>query len=162
MIIVTGLPGTGKTTFAAALASELDLIHLNTDMIRDDMGKRGQYDEHTKAMIYEALLSRAEKAIKDDKSLIIDGTFHKRKRRQLFVDLATRYVRPITWIELKADDSVIRQRVSKKRTYSEADFSVYLKIKEAYEPIDEDHLVLRSDDLSIPEMVAETRAFLIT
>lgn len=38
LIIVTGLPGTGKTTFAEAFAQKGHFIHLNSDLIREALG----------------------------------------------------------------------------------------------------------------------------
>ena len=51
----------------------------------------------------------------------------------------------IKWIELKAEEKVIRNRVEKKRTYSEADFNVYLKIKALFEPMRLECLQLQTD-----------------
>lgn len=56
LIMITGLPGTGKTTFAQALADKLNIPSLNSDQVRHEMGKRGQYDEASKKEVYGKLL----------------------------------------------------------------------------------------------------------
>ena len=158
--MITGLPGTGKTTFARALAEKLEVRHLNTDMIRDAMGKRGQYDEATKADIYRELFKQAEAELQARRSVIVDGTFYQRSLRADFEEMGKRLEAPVFWIEIKAAEEVIEERVREKRAYSEADFEVYLKIKAQYEPLESPHLILRSDELEIAEMVEHAVTYL--
>lgn len=159
IIMVTGLPGTGKSTFAAALAQAMGGRHLNTDIIRYVLGKRGQYDADTKALIYAEMLRQTTLALERQEKVVIDGTFYQRKLRLPYIAIAKKYNVPIHWLEISADEQIIRTRVSKRRTYSEADFDVYLKIKSEYENLDAPHLDLRSDLLGIPEMVEKARAY---
>ena len=145
IIIVIGLPGTGKTTFSRALAQVIDAVHLNTDMIRDDLDLRGQYDRQTKALIYQEMMSRVEAALENGNNVIVDGTFYRRKIREGYRKLAKAQAVGLKWIELKAQEQVIRDRVEKKRKYSEADFKVYLKIKALFEPMRQECLELETD-----------------
>ena len=66
---------------------------------------------------------------------------------------------PIFWVEITADEPVIKERVSKKREFSEADFDVYLKIKETFEPLEQDHLTLRVDQYTLEEMIERTKSY---
>lgn len=157
--MITGLPGTGKTTFAESLAANMGANHLNSDMVRTQIGKRGKYDAASKAAVYNELLHRTEDVLKEGKTLIVDATLYKKILRDPFMKLAKQYKVPIQWIELKANEKIIQERVGKKRKYSEADFEVYLKIKAAYEPFNRSHLVLWSDMLRLPEMVEKAKAY---
>jgi len=160
MILITGLPGTGKSTFAKALAEATDAKHLNTDIIRDALGKRGQYDADTKAAIYAEMLRQTAQLLENGANVIVDGTFYQKKLRQPYLALAKKYGITIHWIEISAAEEVVRHRVSCCRDYSEADFDVYLKVKSQYEGLDAPHLALRSDQLSVPEMVEKTSIYL--
>lgn len=160
LIIISGLPGTGKTTFARALAQKMHVHHLNSDMIRDELGKRGQYDPDTKSLIYERMQERTERYLQAGETVIVDATFYKKNYRKPYFHLAENYGVPLKWIELEAGEQTIRKRVEQKRKYSEADFSVYQKIKAAYEPLSIKHLILSSDDRSVSEMLEEAATFI--
>lgn len=151
--IVCGLPGTGKTTFAIALSQSIGAIHLNTDRIRHAMGRHGQYSDTLKTTIYESLLRRAREALYEGKHVVIDGTFYKQKFRKAYIRLAKDLEVPINWIEIVAAEETIRERVSYFRPYTEADISVYQKVKTEFEPLTDARLVLDSDILNIDEMV---------
>ncbi len=160
MVVITGLPGTGKSTFAKALAEAIGAKHLNTDIIRDALGKRGQYDSDTKAAIYAEMLRQTAILLENGGSVIIDGTFYKKKLRQPYIALAKKYGITIQWMEIRAAEDIVRHRVNCYRDYSEADFEVYLKIKSQYEQLEVPHLKLHSDQLSIPEMIEKARRYL--
>lgn len=160
VIMITGLPGTGKSTFAKALANATGAKHLNTDIIRDAMGKRGQYDADTKAAIYAEMLRQTALLLESGATVIVDGTFYQKKLRQPYIALAKKYGAPIHWIEISAQEDTIRHRVKNRRDFSEADFDVYLKIKSQYETLDAPHLDLHSDQMHVPEMVEKVKAYL--
>jgi hypothetical protein len=61
---------------------------------------------------------------------------------------------------IKSDERTINQRLKKKRRYSDADFSVYKKIKSEFEPINLEHLILATDKLSLDEMIATSLEFI--
>lgn len=161
IVIIIGLPGTGKTTFSKALAQEIGAIHLNTDILRDELDLRGQYDRNTKLLIYELLQAKVAQAINAKKDIIVDGTFYKKILRDDYFELAHKNQVPIYWIELKATEDCIRSRVAKKRIYSEADFQVYLKVKAKFEPMEEDHLqVWNNNSSSMEDCLLEALQYL--
>ncbi len=159
LLIITGLPGTGKTTIATILSQRISAAHFNTDMLRAELGLRGQYDQETKKKVYSTLLDRARNAIREGKVVIIDGTFYRQNLRSRFKQLAASEGVPVHWIELWADIEVIRKRVSKRRAYSEANFEVYQKIKASYEPISDPHLRLQSDNTNREHLIEEIIAY---
>ena len=155
LIMVTGLPGTGKTTFAKALAQHLNAQHLNTDILRTEMGLRGQYDDEIKSKVYKALQHRTQQLLKEGVSVVVDGTFYRLELRQPYDELAQHTGVPIHWLLITAPEAIIKERVSKKRKYSEADFEVYQKIKNSWEPFNIKALVIHSTTINLMIQQAE-------
>jgi len=152
-IAIFGLPGSGKTYFAKQFALKINALHLSSDAVRKDMLQMGHYEEQAKSTVYEAMLQLMEKANKKQQNVVLDATFNKRHIRNLFIEKSRELHHQLYFIEIKADESVIRERLRHQRPDSEADFVVYLKIKEEFEQIEEDHLVLNSDKESLNEML---------
>ena len=160
LIVIFGLPGTGKTTFAETLSQHLGIGHFNTDRVRNLMDKRKQYDEENKALVYDKMLSLTKSEIEKGKNVIVDGTFYKKKLRTRLMELAKQYDASVKWIQVCADEEVVKERITKERRYSEADYAVYQKIKTKFEPMEEEYLQLFSDLEETPDMVKKAIKFI--
>lgn len=153
LILFTGLPGSGKTTLARAFAARMNAVHLNSDTLRQEMGLQGKYAAADKEKVYEALLKKTEETLQSGKTVVVDSTFYKESVRAPFRRIAASLHLPLHWIEVTAPEAVIRERLQHPRPDSEADFTVYQKIRDAYEPLAEPHLTLHSDEAT-PEQLA--------
>jgi len=160
LIVIFGLPGTGKTTFATALSNQLGIKHFNTDIIRSLSGKSQQYDKENKALIYDEILKLTSLEFEKGKSVIVDATFYKKKLRKRFKVLAQEYDASVKWIEVCAGEEVVKKRVSKKRRYSEADFAVYQMIKSQFEPMEEKYIQLFSGQEEMPDLIEKAIKFI--
>lgn len=153
LILISGLPGSGKTTLARAFSAQSGALHLNSDILRCELGLMGQYSNADKNQVYAALQERTKEALLAGQVVVVDSTFYKESIRAPFRDVANACGVPLRWVEVCATEATIRERVSKPRPDSEADFAVYEKIRDAAEPIAEPHLVLWSDATTVGEMV---------
>ena len=160
LLLIGGLPASGKTWFARALAEKLGAIHINSDAVRAEMGLRGQYDPATKQRVYDAMFERGEAALKAGQFVIVDSTFFKKSLRQPWLNLAEKCGVASHFIEIKIPEDITFQRLQKKREDSEATWEVYLKLKAAWEEIEKPHLTLDSSKLSLVEMVNLAEKFL--
>ncbi len=160
IILVFGLPGTGKSYFARHLQKEIDAVLLNTDIIREDLHIKGKYDEDTKQRVYDEILTRTEKYLKKEKDIIVDGTFHKRERRKDFYRLAAEMQTDIFYIEIRASEKTIKQRLTESRKYSEADYNVYRKLKKEFEAESDCHIVLWSGSEPIEKMIFKAKRYI--
>ena len=160
VVIVCGLPGSGKSYFASQLARQMNAEYLNTDKVRLEMYAARTYSEEEKRSVYNRLLALAGQAVSQNRSVIIDGTFYTEQIRNIFRNYFNEVV--LYFIEIRAEESVIRERLNKPREFSEADFSVYEKIRSQWEPITGEHLGLQSTDSNINEMLTRATAWLHT
>ena len=160
IILVFGLPGTGKSYFARHLQKETDAVLLSTDIIREELNIKGKYDEDTKQRVYDEILRRTVKYRKKDKNVIVDGTFHKKKRREGLYRSAVEMKTKIFYIEIRASEETIKQRLAENRKYSDADYNVYCKIKKEFEPETGHHLVLWSGSGSTEEMIFKAKRYI--
>ena len=153
IILVIGLPGSGKTYFADHLTERLNAVHINSDRVRKKMDKMGNYDFDDKMQVYNEMIRLMKEGMDGGKNVIVDATFYRQSIRDKFAEAANSRKQPILFIEIKANDKTIRERTSKKRKESEADYEVYQKLKSTFQPLTEKHLTLYSDEVSINEML---------
>lgn len=158
--MAVGLPGTGKSTFSRALAETIVARHLNSDIIRAELHLRGKYAAKDKAKVYGELRKRTEELLKEGLTVIVDATLYREYLRWPYTDLARRMDCPIVWIELHTGEKTIKERVAKQRPYSEADLAVYQKIKTLYEPLQEHHLCLDTDELTLAVLLDVAQKFI--
>jgi predicted kinase len=128
MIIVFGLPGSGKSYFASRLADKINADYINSDKLRRMMIDKRTYTANEKLAVYDEMLKQALEAGKKRTNIVLDATFYKNAIRKIFIG-GVENGADIRFIEVRADESLIRERLKKPREYSEADFEVYKKIK---------------------------------
>ena len=160
LIIVYGLPGTGKTYFSEHLAKEIDAVHLNTDRIRHKINKQGQYDKESKMEVYEHMQNEMTGEIHRGNDVVVDGTFSNKPKRKQFIEKAKALNQRTILIEIQANENLVRKRLSKEREFSEADSKVYTSIKSKFESDDENDLVLHSGEDNITEMIEEAKNYI--
>jgi predicted kinase len=85
IVIVLGLPGSGKSYFAARLAEVIQADYINSDQVRKEMFSKRTYSEKEKGAVYDAMLERMKTAAKLKRDLVLDATFHTEDSRQLFI-----------------------------------------------------------------------------
>ncbi len=151
--MIAGLPGSGKSYFAEKLAENLGAVHINSDQVRNAEKALGQYSFQDKFKVYEEMVRLSANALKEKKVVVVDATFYQQSLREMFFSLAKTLVVPTVFIEVYADESLIRERLKQPRKYSEADFEVYKKIKSNFETITEPHLRLQSNNQNILDMI---------
>ncbi len=155
IVIVLGLPGSGKSYFAERLAKQLDAEYVNSDRLRRDLLPKPSYSDQEKAMIYARMLEIMTEVLRQKKNLVLDATFHKKQSREPFLKKGKASI-----VEVWADEEIIRQRLQKSRPFSEADFEVHKLIKQEWEPLEAPHLVLESTDENIEVMLQEALKYL--
>jgi predicted kinase len=128
LLLVGGLPGSGKSTVAAALVEQeppgREWALLSSDVVRKERAGRaalscgaapygtGLYDKEHTAATYAELLHRAQVALERGVSVVIDaswtGDIHRENARRLAAAASAR----LTEIECRADLELCRARLA--------------------------------------------------
>jgi len=163
IVIVFGLPGSGKSYFASRLAKKLGADYINSDRVRHELVPNPNYSSEEKQFIYKKLMEAMYDHVKRIKPLVMDGTFYLQKTRDDFNQLAFDLNAELYWIEIRAEEDIIRKRLLKKRKYSDADFEVYKEIKKDYAPFTLGKCIsLKSTNENIEKMLEQALIFLNT
>ena len=155
LIIAFGLPGSGKSFFAQKLSKKINAVLLSSDRIRKELISSPHYSLEDKNLVYETLLKKTEDELKAGRTVIVDATFYLERWRKAFWELSAMVHVPCYFLEIVAQESLIKKRVSKKRPDSDADYSVYLTVKALFMPMTRPHLVLESKEGNIEQMLAQ-------
>lgn len=126
--VVGGLPGTGKSTLAAALAEPTGALLLSSDVVRKtDAGLDpnsshpaevggGLYTADASARTYAELLRRASDQVSMGRSVIIDASFNESGYRERAQMLAASTVSELVELECRVPNHVALERIDNRRT----------------------------------------------
>lgn len=160
VIIIFGLPGSGKSYFASRFAKVINAAYINSDKVRKETFEKSVYSDLQKKAVYDKMLEQMKLSVKQNKNVVLDATFHKENTRKTFAE-EMKDKGGISFIEIQADENTIRERLKRPRPYSDADFEVYKIISQQNEPLNEPHLILKSTD-NINEMIQTATDYLKT
>lgn len=146
LVLVGGLPGTGKSTLARALAQPQGAEVIRTDVVRKQLAGiapessgrdvPGLYSREMTAKTYAETLRQADEALWLGKRVVVDATFSKEEPRHRFLELADRLAVPVGLLLCEAPEEVIRERLDGRRgDASDADWQVYRQARELWEPL---------------------------
>lgn len=91
LIVISGLPATGKTTFAAALAQHTSAVHLSVDAVEDALLRAGQDPGWiTGVAAYEAVGAAAQQNLALGHVVVVDAVNDSEAARQTWRDAAGR------------------------------------------------------------------------
>jgi len=143
IVLICGLPGVGKTTIAKNLAPLIDAVILSTDKIRKELIPNPTYTKEERKLIYDVMVLIAAHLQNSGINIILDATFNKEYFRNK-VKQRIRVPRDEFFIiECVCPEDIIFSRIkNRKEDYSDADISVYKKMKKIYESVEADHITV--------------------
>ncbi|MFP4596906.1 MAG: AAA family ATPase [Persicimonas sp.] len=146
MVLIGGLPGTGKSTVAGELAERANFEVIDTDVVRKELAGldpdeparadygEGIYTSEWSEKTYAECLRRAEELLFEGGRVIIDATFNSDERRQMFLESARRCGVPGLFVALETREETARERLDARQGgASDADWETYMAMREAWQ-----------------------------
>lgn len=145
LILMSGLPGTGKSTLARLLAEKANFEVIRSDVVRKEIfavetsEQTGSlYTTDRTQRIYDECLQRSRGMLHAGKRLIVDATFQRDQDRKAFLQLAVECGSRAVWIECLAPMEITRGRIEARHgDASDADWSVYQLVSSRWQPSSE-------------------------
>jgi aminoglycoside phosphotransferase family enzyme/predicted kinase len=156
LVIVGGLPGTGKTTLARDLSTRLPgSTVVSSDEVRKELAgvapttrapgaegaatfETGLYRPEATDRVYRELTDRAAAALAAGRPAIVDASFRSAAHRALFADVAANAHAPLVQLCCVADRSVaddrIRRRLAAGHDASDATPAVAARMSDTFDP----------------------------
>ena len=145
IVLICGLPGTGKTFLSNKLSQYINSTVLSTDKIRKELIQKPTYTPWERALIYDVLSLLAKYLHSSGINCILDGTFNMEKSRREIKDLLNLPNDQFYIIEcICPEDLIITRLLLRKDDYSDATVSIYLKMKKIYEPVKQKHMSINT------------------
>ena len=164
-VVVSGLPGTGKSHFSAKLSERLPFIVLESDALRKTLFPSPNYSAVESARLFQAIHLLIENLLKKGIPIILDATNLSERYRERLYSIADRLGVKLILVQVEAPPEVVHERLTKQRvpnsrSKSDADWEVYERMKLTVERIRRNHYVVDTSRNIMPvldKIVREVR-----
>jgi len=148
LVILCGLPGTGKSHFARELAGRAPFVWLNSDRTRKFLVDRPSYSRREHRRVFSAMHVLTRGYLRDGYSVVFDATnLNENVRRPLYESADGAGVEPLI-IRFTAPSGLVRRRLADRAagvneaSQSDATWDVYSRMAVADQPVPRPHLLV--------------------
>jgi predicted kinase len=147
LVVVSGLPGTGKSHFCAQLAERADFAILESDALRKELFPKPAYSLQESARLFRAIHHLLERLLRQGIPAILDATTLLESHREQTYGIAERTGARLILVEVEAPPELVYSRLGERESLrkdgragkSDADWGVYLRMKPTIEKIRRRH-----------------------
>ena len=144
-IVVSGLPGTGKSYFCGKLAERLPFIILESDALRKTLFPSPTYSSLESSRLFQAIHHLIEGLLRKGIPLILDATNLSEHYRERLYNIADRLNAKLILVRVEAPPDVVYERLKTRgeekdsKSMSGADWKVFQKMKLTVQKIRRNH-----------------------
>ena len=148
LVVVSGLPGTGKSVLSRRLAERMSLAVLGSDALRKVLVPSPLYTSEESARLFRAVHTLIDLLLERSLPVLLDATNLSESHREHLYHIAGRRSARVILVRVEAPPEVVRQRLeertdqSQRRDSSDADWEVYQRMRTSQQPIRRNHLVV--------------------
>ncbi len=158
LVLTSGLPGSGKSTFCRRLATETGAVVLESDGLRTLLFLQPTHEARESARLFAALWQAARTLLQRGVSVIVDATNLRQTDRQPAYEVATQTGARLLLLRFEAPDSVIEQRLTQRMSApdaadnSTAGLAIYRRMAESAERLHDAHWTIDTSDFEATEL----------
>jgi len=147
-VVVSGLPGSGKSYFCRKLAERLPFPILESDNLRKVLCSTPDYSPEESSRLFQACHRLIEELLRRGIPLIFDATNLVERHREELYRIADAVEAKLILVRVEAPPDVVRQRLNDRPSTaaredrSDADWKVYQKLKSSAQKIRRNHFAV--------------------
>jgi predicted kinase len=147
-VVVSGLPGTGKTFFCGKLAEKQPLYILESDALRKVLFPSPSYSPTESARLFAAIHDLIEWLLKNGVPVCFDATNLSEHNREYLYRIGDRAGARLVLVSVEAPPAVARQRLQTRKngsspdSKSDADWEIYRQMQPKADKIRRNHFAV--------------------
>jgi len=147
-VVVSGLPGTGKTFFCKKLAEKQPFCIVESDALRKILFPSPDYSPVESARLFTAIHGLIEWLLENGVPVILDSTNLSEHNREYLYRISDRAGARLALVSVEAPPAVAYQRLQARKngavpdTKSDADWEIYGQMKSKAEKIQRNYFVV--------------------
>jgi len=166
LVVVSGLPGTGKSHFSRKLAEQLPSLVLESDALRKRLFLSPSYSGQESRRLFYACHHLIDELLRSGISVILDATNLVEQHRERLYRIADTLMVKLMIVQVEAPRDLVRERLERRtpgadlEDYSDADWGVYQRMETRAERIRRNYFAVdTSRDIApvIDKIVREAR-----
>lgn len=145
LLVLVGLPATGKTHIATELQRRTGAVLLESDAVRGLLFRQRRYTRSESRRLFGAIHAAIDALLSDGVPVILDATNVAEAERRPLYALAEQRNAKLILARVTAPSDVARERLARRageETHSEADMRVYERMLSRNEEIRRPHHVI--------------------
>jgi predicted kinase len=147
-VVISGLPGTGKTFFCKKLAEKQPFCIVESDALRKVLFPSPDYSPVESARLFAAIHGLIEWLLENGVPVILDATNLSEHNREYLYRISDRVGARLALVSVEAPPAVAYQRLQARKngavpdTKSDADWGIYRQMKLKAEKIQRNYFVV--------------------
>ena len=148
LLLLAGLPGAGKSTFARQVTNRRPFLVLESDRLRKALVTQPQYTAHEHRRLFRACHHLIDEFLGRGYPVLFDATNLTEQNRRPVYAIAHKRGVPLAVAVVTAPAEIVRQRLSDREagldpdTWSDAGWEIHQRMAPAWEPVKRPHILV--------------------
>ena len=148
LIMLCGLPATGKSYLARRLVERMPFVIVETDFVRKTLFPTPTYSAQESGLVHRVCHALMEKLLRRGARVVFDATNLVELHREKVYRLARSAAAKLVIVQTVAPEAVVRERLEKRKVardsddISDATWAIYKRMASDQQPIGHPHLII--------------------